>query len=206
MIFCYYWLSRRRGCNHLLIKIDLLSLYTIQQHSQSSLSFSARRALDLIVLIKGITRHRTTARMAGFDDVKDSTYGGASVVASRHVYNEEVRFVDEHERNDLARGLKQRHVQMIAIAGAIVCHSHWISSIFPRSNNLYASRVQVSFLGWVIPSQRGGLWGRFWATCLSVLSSARFSLPWEKSPLSFLLRDHLFAILRFSWTQLCLSL
>jgi hypothetical protein len=28
--------------------------------------------------------------------------------------------VDDRERRDLARGLKQRHVQMIAIAGAIV--------------------------------------------------------------------------------------
>jgi amino acid transporter len=61
--------------------------------------------------------------MAGFDDVKDPTHADTSVVASRRVYNEDVPFVDEHERNDLARGLKQRHVQMIAIAGAIVCYS-----------------------------------------------------------------------------------
>ncbi|KAI7970144.1 hypothetical protein EIK77_008371 [Talaromyces pinophilus] len=61
--------------------------------------------------------------MAGFDDVKDPTLADTSVVASRRVYNEDVPFVDEHERIDLARGLKQRHVQMIAIAGAIVCYS-----------------------------------------------------------------------------------
>lgn len=29
--------------------------------------------------------------------------------------------VTQHERVDLMRGLSQRHVQMIAIAGAIVC-------------------------------------------------------------------------------------
>lgn len=61
--------------------------------------------------------------MAVFDDVKDPAHADTSVVASRRIYNEDVRFVDEHERNDLARGLKQRHVQMIAIAGAIVCNS-----------------------------------------------------------------------------------
>lgn len=61
--------------------------------------------------------------MAGFDDAKDPTHADTSVVASRRIYNEDVPFVDEHERNDLARGLKQRHVQMIAIAGAIVCYS-----------------------------------------------------------------------------------
>jgi amino acid transporter len=65
--------------------------------------------------------------MAEFDDVKDSTHAGTSVIASRHVNNEDVRFVDEHERRDLARGLKQRHVQMIAIAGAIVCYSQMTS-------------------------------------------------------------------------------
>ncbi|EED17176.1 arginine permease, putative [Talaromyces stipitatus ATCC 10500] len=57
--------------------------------------------------------------MAEFGDVKNLAYGGTSTVASHHVYNEDVRFVDDHERKDLARGLKQRHVQMIAIAGAI---------------------------------------------------------------------------------------
>jgi amino acid transporter len=61
--------------------------------------------------------------MAGFDDVKDPTPTDTSVVASRRIYNEDMPLVDEHERNDLARGLKQRHVQMIAIAGAIVCYS-----------------------------------------------------------------------------------
>ncbi|OKL56444.1 hypothetical protein UA08_08168 [Talaromyces atroroseus] len=56
--------------------------------------------------------------MADFD--KHPVYGGDAVaVEPQHVYNSDVHFVDEHERKDLARGLKQRHVQMIAIAGAI---------------------------------------------------------------------------------------
>lgn len=61
--------------------------------------------------------------MAGFDDVKDLTHADASVVETQRIQNESPPFVDEHERNDLVRGLKQRHVQMIAIAGAIVCSS-----------------------------------------------------------------------------------
>lgn len=32
----------------------------------------------------------------------------------------DIQFVEEEEKRDLRRGLKQRHVQMIAIAGAIV--------------------------------------------------------------------------------------
>lgn len=68
--------------------------------------------------------------MAGFDDVKDPAHADTSVVVSRRVYNEDMPFVDEHERNDLARGLKQRHVQMIAIAGAIVCYNHVNSFAF----------------------------------------------------------------------------
>jgi amino acid transporter len=31
-----------------------------------------------------------------------------------------VRIVDDHEENDLSRSLSQRHIQMIALAGAIV--------------------------------------------------------------------------------------
>jgi hypothetical protein len=59
--------------------------------------------------------------MAEYYD-KNPVYGDTPVdVTQQHVYNEDVHFVDEHERKDLARGLKQRHVQMIAIAGAIVC-------------------------------------------------------------------------------------
>lgn len=30
------------------------------------------------------------------------------------------RIVDDHEENDLSRSLSQRHIQMIALAGAIV--------------------------------------------------------------------------------------
>lgn len=58
--------------------------------------------------------------MAEFDPVKNPAYEDTLPVRPQHVYNEDVQFVDEHERKDLARGLKQRHVQMIAIAGAIV--------------------------------------------------------------------------------------
>ncbi|KAE8551234.1 hypothetical protein EYB25_007470 [Talaromyces marneffei] len=57
--------------------------------------------------------------MAEFDDVKDAIHTDTSAVPSRHVDNEDGWFVDKHEREDLVRGLKQRHVQMIAIAGAI---------------------------------------------------------------------------------------
>jgi amino acid transporter len=31
-----------------------------------------------------------------------------------------VQIVDDHEENDLSRSLSQRHIQMIALAGAIV--------------------------------------------------------------------------------------
>jgi hypothetical protein len=51
---------------------------------------------------------------------KNGGYGNTTTVTPHHVYNEDVQIVDEHERKDLVRGLKQRHVQMIAIAGAIV--------------------------------------------------------------------------------------
>lgn len=61
--------------------------------------------------------------MEEYGAVKNPAYTDTSAVAPQHVYNEDVRFVDEHERQDLARGLKQRHVQMIAIAGAIVCRT-----------------------------------------------------------------------------------
>lgn len=57
--------------------------------------------------------------MAGFVDAKNSTHADTSIVGSHQIYSENVHFVDEHERRDLVRGLKQRHVQMIAIAGAI---------------------------------------------------------------------------------------
>ncbi|QKX54744.1 uncharacterized protein TRUGW13939_01833 [Talaromyces rugulosus] len=50
---------------------------------------------------------------------KHGGYGNTTTVTPHHVYNEDVQIVDEHERKDLVRGLKQRHVQMIAIAGAI---------------------------------------------------------------------------------------
>jgi hypothetical protein len=34
--------------------------------------------------------------------------------------NSGVQIVDDHEENDLSRSLSQRHIQMIALAGAIV--------------------------------------------------------------------------------------
>lgn len=37
--------------------------------------------------------------------------------------SEDGQIVTEQERQNLRRGLSQRHVQMIAIAGAIVCNS-----------------------------------------------------------------------------------
>lgn len=64
-------------------------------------------------------------------------FGNTATVTPQHVYNEDVQIVDEHERKDLVRGLKQRHVQMIAIAGAIV--SFFFSLSFVSFQCLYIS-------------------------------------------------------------------
>lgn len=50
-----------------------------------------------------------------------------------------LRIVEEHEEKDLSRSLKQRHIQMIALAGAIV------STIIYLYLYLYASRIWSPF-------------------------------------------------------------
>lgn len=45
-----------------------------------------------------------------------------SIPPSRQVIPDDGQIVSQHERLNLLRGLSQRHVQMIAIAGAIVCY------------------------------------------------------------------------------------
>jgi amino acid permease len=51
------------------------------------------------------------------DDVKSkSVPGNVQVVIEQGG----ARIVDDHEENDLSRALSQRHIQMIALAGAIV--------------------------------------------------------------------------------------
>ena len=60
-------------------------------------------------------------------DIQVETGDFDSYPPEKTVYNDVAReglfvgpLVDNRERSELARGLKQRHVQMIAIAGAIV--------------------------------------------------------------------------------------
>ena len=47
----------------------------------------------------------------------------ASMPTFRAVSPDDGQIVTQQERQSLIRGLSQRHVQMIAIAGAIVCNS-----------------------------------------------------------------------------------
>lgn len=58
--------------------------------------------------------------MMVLNNAKQPIFTGVSAATAPLDYNNDIQFVDEHERKHLARGLKQRHVQMIAIAGAIV--------------------------------------------------------------------------------------
>lgn len=53
--------------------------------------------------------------MATHGDHKDLEASGAE----QHAINHEGDFVTHLENNNLQRGLRQRHIQMIAIAGAI---------------------------------------------------------------------------------------
>ncbi|KAH8703642.1 putative amino acid permease [Talaromyces proteolyticus] len=62
--------------------------------------------------------------MAGLETslnpAKNIDYGSTRAVSPQRGYNnEDAEIVHELENRDLARGLKQRHIQMIAIAGAI---------------------------------------------------------------------------------------
>ena len=50
--------------------------------------------------------------------------------------------VEQHEENDLSRSLSQRHIQMIALAGAIV--SEMKTFKFPRDHPAHPSRVPDS--------------------------------------------------------------
>jgi hypothetical protein len=79
------------------------------------------------------------------------------------------RIVEEKEDNDLARALKQRHIQMIALAGAIVSTPSPAQK-FPFIN--FFARAQVSSSLLAVPSRPAALSARSWATCSSALLSA----------------------------------
>lgn len=55
-------------------------------------------------------------------DVEDQPPAPRSVSDSGSIISDH-QIVSQHERQSLVRGLSQRHIQMIAIAGAIVCRS-----------------------------------------------------------------------------------
>jgi hypothetical protein len=84
------------------------------------------------------------------------------------------RIVEEKEDNDLARALKQRHIQMIALAGAIVSAIPPPAQKFPFIN--FFARAQVSSSLLAVPSRRAALSARSWATCSSALWSAPCNL------------------------------
>ena len=68
--------------------------------------------------------HRTAAAQAATDAQMDvespSKELGGSNVHNVHMTSYSVRIVHAQEENNLSRALSQRHIQMIALAGAIV--------------------------------------------------------------------------------------
>lgn len=63
-----------------------------------------------------------TDKMGGKQVVHDVEDPPESVPTFRAVSPDDGQIVTQQERQSLIRGLSQRHVQMIAIAGAIVRH------------------------------------------------------------------------------------
>jgi hypothetical protein len=63
-------------------------------------------------------------------------------------------FVTANERKDLARGLHQRHIGLIALAGAIVCFQFLHSLNFLNMRWTDFERVLVSSLDWEAPSKQ----------------------------------------------------
>jgi len=62
---------------------------------------------------------------------------------------EKTHIVEEQEEKNLSRSLKQRHIQMIALAGAIVrfpslCQSRPGSSTYPKTGILGRARVYIA--------------------------------------------------------------
>jgi amino acid permease len=56
------------------------------------------------------------------NDTSKTVFINDANVGSESTCQEEIRIVDEQEENNLSRSLGQRHIQMIALAGAIVRH------------------------------------------------------------------------------------
>jgi hypothetical protein len=94
-------------------------------------------------------------------DVPDKRTGETSVLSSPEPFIENAGEEDDHEgdfvtaneRKDLARGLHQRHIGLIALAGAIVCFQILSLAILNIGWTDF-ERVLVSSLDWEARSKQ----------------------------------------------------
>lgn len=133
--------------------------------SSSSLSL---RIADMFGGLRRSVAAGAPAR-ADMDDDKDLAFDSQTRRAS-------VQIVDAQEENNLQRALGQRHIQMIALAGAIVSYLP-----FPLSrDDSHPNRALACFSVLEALSRPVVRWER----CLDMPSSASlsvpYSLPWEK--------------------------
>lgn len=88
-------------------------------------------------------------------------------------------FVTKNENEDLKRGLSQRHISLIAIAGAIVGYSNMLPMSL-QSMELTFDRGLVSFSALAARSRPVAHWVLCWAMLWLASSSAAFSSPLER--------------------------
>ena len=89
-------------------------------------------------------------------------------------------FVTANETRDLKRGLSQRHISLIAIAGAIV-RRDTMQPVCVYHILIFSCRELAFFWVWEAPFRPVGHSVRSWAMLWSVSSCAVSNLRWERS-------------------------